>query len=101
MKPELPQGVEIVNTFSMNSEVLLVTFIIVINALWYWIKIIVKSKGYPMHLFLWHGRDIRIMKQIIDTEQSEAKRQYYRTLLYAFYATIAGLVAFVSWHAFF
>ncbi len=81
----------------MGTGILLFKLLILITILWYIIKFIVRSKGYPMHLFYRHLRDIHYMKQIIESEQSQIKKQGYTALLYSLYICIGGLVALLLW----
>ena len=101
MKPDLPPNVEIVDSFSFSSEGILFILILFINVLWYYIKGVVKSKGYPMNLFFGHGRDIRFMREVIANEQSKEKATHYKTVLYSLYMCVAGIILLILFNILF
>lgn len=71
-------------------------FIILINTLWYWIKSIVHSKGYPVNLFWGHFRDLKFMHEIIKKEDSLIKQKLFKSILYGLYFIIILIVGIIN-----
>ena len=62
------------------EEVFPIMLILVLglNGLWYWIKITLKAKGYPVSWFWSNFRDIPNMYRLAkQTNEADKKRQYY------------------------
>ncbi len=97
MKYDLPPGVEIIEPAFMSGEFLLFVLVLAISVLWYWMKVIVKTKGYPMNLFFGHSRDIKFMREVIATEKSKEKALHYRIILYSLYSCLGGLLLIILW----
>jgi len=92
MDRKLPPGVESVDPFNFGIESSILMIVLAVNVLWYWIKFIVKSKGYPMDLFWGHYRDLRYMHEIIANETSAEKAKKYKALLYSLYFCFGGFI---------
>jgi len=59
-----------------------------INLMHLRIKRIVRSKGYPVNLFSGHFRDIRLFKQIIESEDDSEPKREYKVLFWCFCASL-------------
>jgi Ca2+/H+ antiporter len=46
--------------------------------MFYYIKIILKTRGYKIHLFYNHGQDYQNFKQLIENEKDFKKKQSYQ-----------------------
>jgi hypothetical protein len=74
-------------------SILLMFLALVLNALWYWIKIILKKRGYQVNWFWGHFRDIfNIFHLASKTENKSEKTKFY--LLGA--SIPAGIIVFAT-----
>ncbi|MBI5296241.1 MAG: hypothetical protein HY869_12270 [Chloroflexi bacterium] len=71
------------------SAILLIPFGILVVALWYWIKIILRGHPeYRTDMLRQHTRDIANFHDLITWEKNPQKKTQYMALLVAFYATL-------------
>ncbi len=61
------------------------------NILWYWIKSIIKAKGYKVHSFI-HSGDLKKFKEIIRNEDNPESKKKYELILKGTYVAICVLV---------
>jgi hypothetical protein len=66
----------------------LIISVVAINGVWYWIKSIIKSNGYPMNLFSYHLRDIKNMRDLVKKESYHQKRKKHQSVIAIFYVLI-------------
>ncbi|MDR3404343.1 MAG: hypothetical protein P4L99_17725 [Chthoniobacter sp.] len=74
----------------MNSlwfDVTLV-FVVLTNVLWYWVKFLVSSRGYPMSYFR-HFQDLHHLNRLIDSESDAVARSHHIRLRMALYTSLA------------
>jgi len=59
------------------------TLVMVANVLHYGIKRILRERGYPVSFWYGHFRDIRFLREVIDSEKDPFTKVRYQKVLYA------------------
>lgn len=80
--------------------ILLIPLGILVVAIWYWIKIILRNHDYKIDMFREHTRDIANFHDLVTWEKNPRQKKQYTILLAAFYiALLATLGNFLVYFA--
>ncbi len=61
--------------------------------MFYFIKIILKARGYKIHLFYNHGQDYLNFKQLIISEEDKGKKLFYQAIRLIMIFSACSLIA--------
>ena len=70
----------------------LLLFLVALNGLWYWMKIILKDNGYKVSWFWNHFSDLPNFFKLVQATENKNQKIKYMTILSA---TIFGIIVFI------
>ena len=76
----------------MMIEKLIFVFLSGLLIINYFIKILLKEKGYKIHLVFNHSKDFQNFKQLISTEENIKRKKFYEGIRMAMVGFAAGLI---------